>query len=79
MDPETIKELIKETISTTYIQVEGDGSHFHAVIVSKDFEGKTPIERHKMVYSALGNSMKSDIHALSIKAYTPSQWENIKR
>ncbi len=49
------------------------GGHFDLLIVSNDFEGKTQVERHKIIYEALGVLMKTEIHALSIKALTPSE------
>lgn len=50
------------------------GGHFSALIVSETFEGQSPVRRHQMVYAALGELMRADIHALSIKAYTPSEF-----
>lgn len=47
--------------------------HFALTIVSAAFEGKSPIERHRQVYAALGELMHTDIHALSMKAYAPSE------
>ena len=49
--------------------------HFHCIVVSSAFTGKSPLERHRMVYDALGDMMLTDIHALSISASTPSQHE----
>jgi acid stress-induced BolA-like protein IbaG/YrbA len=54
--------------------VEGDGQHFYATIVSPDFAGKRLVQRHQMVYEALGDRMKAEIHALSIKAFTPDEF-----
>jgi acid stress-induced BolA-like protein IbaG/YrbA len=56
------------------VEVAGDGHHFEAVIVSAVFEGKTRIQQHKAVYSALGDRMREEIHALSMKTYTPKEW-----
>lgn len=78
MNPETIKSMIEDGMSTSYVHVEGDGSHFNAVIVSDEFEGKLPVDRHKLVYDVLGDAMKEQIHALSMKTLTPSQWEKQK-
>ncbi|QMU56669.1 MAG: BolA/IbaG family iron-sulfur metabolism protein [Candidatus Mycalebacterium zealandia] len=74
VSPESIKETIEKSIAATHVEVDGDGTHFEAVVVSGDFEGKSPVDRHKLVYSALGDAMKEEIHALSIKTYTPEQW-----
>ena len=49
------------------------GGLFLVTIVSKAFEGQNPLKRHRMVYDALGDAMTTDIHALSIKAYTPAE------
>ncbi|NCU80375.1 MAG: BolA family transcriptional regulator, partial [Burkholderiaceae bacterium] len=48
--------------------------HFYATIVSPDFAGKRLVQRHQMVYEALGDRMKAEIHALSIKAFTPDEF-----
>jgi len=49
------------------------GGHFNVLIVSEAFEGKSTIERHRLVYGALGDAMHRDVHALSIRAYTPGE------
>lgn len=49
------------------------GGHFNVAITSAAFEGKSPIERHRMVFAAMGDAMQTDIHALSIKATAPSE------
>ncbi len=77
MDPKEIKAMIEAGMPGASVEVEGDGTHFEAVIVSKDFEGKTLLERHQEVYKVLGDAMKERIHALSLKTYTPEQWEKI--
>lgn len=78
MDPKEIKALIEAGMPGSSVDVEGDGTHFEAVIVSSDFNGKTLLERHQEVYKILGEAMKERIHALSLKTYTPEQWEKIK-
>ena len=54
---------------------EHGGGHFFATIVATTFEGKSLIQRHQLVYKALGDLMQSDIHAFSIKAYTPNEMD----
>jgi acid stress-induced BolA-like protein IbaG/YrbA len=54
--------------------VQGDGQHFEAVIVSAQFAGKRPIQRHQMVYAVLGDRMREEIHALSMRTLTPEEW-----
>lgn len=78
MDPKEIRTMIEAKLSSTSIEVDGDGTHFEAVIVSPEFEGKSLLERHKLVYEVLGDAMKERIHALSLKTYTPKQWESMK-
>ncbi len=79
METQRIREMIEQGISTSFVEVEGDGTHFQAVVVSEQFRGKSPIERHKLVYAALGDAMESEIHAISIKTYTDDQWEKLKK
>lgn len=78
MDPNEIKALIESGMSNVIVNVDGDGTHFEALIVSTEFEGKSLIERHKLVYGVLGDAMKERIHALSLKTFTPEQWEQSK-
>jgi acid stress-induced BolA-like protein IbaG/YrbA len=72
--PEQVKNYISEKLSCTHLEVEGDGQHFYATIVSPEFAGKRLVQRHQLVYAALGNRMKAEIHALSIKAFTPDEF-----
>ncbi len=72
--PEQVKSYISEQLSCTHIEVEGDGQHFYATIVSPEFAGKRLVQRHQLVYAALGDRMKAEIHALSIKAFTPDEF-----
>ena len=58
--------------------MEGDGSHFQAVIVSNIFNGKSRLDRHKLVYDALGDCFEKEVHALSFKTYTEIEWKNLK-
>jgi BolA family transcriptional regulator, general stress-responsive regulator len=55
---------------------ESGGGHFFATIVSPAFEGKSPVRRHQLVYEALGELMRTEIHALSIKAFTPTEYQH---
>ena len=72
--PEQIRAYIADGLSCEHIAVEGDGQHFFATIVSASFEGKRPIARHQLVYAALGDRMREEIHALSMKTLTPVEW-----
>ena len=79
MNTDEIKTLIENGLTTSFVNVVGDGTHFEAIIVSDEFEDKMLIDRHKLVYGALGDAMKEAIHALSMKTYTPEQWQNIQQ
>ncbi|MCI0455049.1 MAG: BolA family transcriptional regulator [Candidatus Dadabacteria bacterium] len=78
MNAEEIKALIECAMPGSIVNVEGDGTHFEAIVVSSEFEGKGLLEQHQMVYIALGESMRERIHALSLKTYTPDQWKRIE-
>ena len=72
---ETIKQYIENSLPCEFVQIEGDdGYHFQAIIVSSEFRGKRTIQQHQLVYQALGEKMKQDIHALSMRTYTPEEW-----
>ncbi|NOZ09726.1 MAG: BolA/IbaG family iron-sulfur metabolism protein [Gammaproteobacteria bacterium] len=71
--PQDIKQWIEAGLDGSQVECEGDGHHFNAVIVSPDFGGKSMIQQHQMVYSALGDKMKAEIHALSMRTLTPEQ------
>ncbi len=75
MQAETIKRLIEQGLAGARAIVRGDdGAHFEAVIVCDAFEGKSMVEQHQMVYRALGEGMKAEIHALSMRTLTPAQY-----
>nr|WP_229429224.1 BolA/IbaG family iron-sulfur metabolism protein [Massilia sp. ST3] len=69
-----IHSYISAGLECTHLQVQGDGRHFTAVIVSPAFAGKRPIQRHQLVYAALGDRMREEIHALSMKTLTPEEF-----
>ncbi|NBT34140.1 MAG: BolA family transcriptional regulator [Betaproteobacteria bacterium] len=72
--PEDIQRYIADGLSCDHLEVSGDGHHFEAVIVSPAFEGKRLIARHQLVYAALGDRMRAEIHALSMKTLSPAEW-----
>ncbi len=72
--PELIHGYISAGLECTHLDVKGDGHHFEAVIVSPAFAGKCPIQRHQIVYAALGDRMREEIHALSMKTLTPEEF-----
>ncbi len=73
--PEAIHSYIAAGLECTHLQVEGDGQHFQALIVSPAFAGKRLIQRHQLVYAALGDRMREEIHALSMKTLTPDEYQ----
>ena len=73
--PEDVKSYIAQGLECEHLEVGGDGQHFEAVIVSAAFAGKRLIARHQLVYAALGDRMKAEIHALSMKTLTPEEWQ----
>ncbi|MFA5081466.1 MAG: BolA family protein [Hydrogenophilaceae bacterium] len=75
--PQQIKAWLEAALPCEHVQVEGDGQHFDAVIVSAEFHGKTRVGQHQVVYKALGDHMVSDIHALSMKTLTPEDWQKL--
>ncbi|MDR2877353.1 MAG: BolA family transcriptional regulator [Chromatiales bacterium] len=77
MAPEQIKHLIEAGLPGAQVDVTGDGAHFEAIVVSEVFRGKGALEKHRLVYSTLGDRMGTGvIHALSIRAFTPEEWQN---
>ena len=74
MQPENIEQLIREGLDGAEVRVmSDDNTHFEAIVISSDFEGKRPLARHQMVYGTLGDLVGGEIHALSIKAMTPAE------
>ena len=72
--PEDVKRFIAQGLDCEHLDVVGDGRHFEALIVSAAFAGKRPVQRHQLVYAALGERMREEIHALSMKTLTPAEW-----
>ncbi|NLY27585.1 MAG: BolA family transcriptional regulator [Alcaligenaceae bacterium] len=73
--PEQVRQYIADNLPCEHLEVSGDGSHFEATIVSTEFEGKRLIARHQRVYAALGDRMKAEIHALSMRTLTPAEYK----
>ena len=72
--PKYIEQAIQAGLACDHVQVAGDGQHFQAVIVSTAFAGLSRIKRHQLVYGALGDKMREEIHALSMQTLTPDEW-----
>ena len=76
--PEDVRRYIAAGLQCEHLQVDGDGRHFDAIVVSSAFEGRSRVQRHQLVYAALGDRMRAEVHALSIKALTPAEWQALK-
>lgn len=76
--PEDIKSYIAQNMDCEVLEVEGDGHHFSALIVSREFDGASRIARHQRVYAALGDRMRQEIHALSMRTLTPAEYQEQK-
>lgn len=79
MQIDEIKRLIEAGLEGSIVEIDGDGTHFNAVIVSAAFAGKSLVQQHQMVYRTLGDRMGRDIHALSMQTHTPDEWARIKQ
>ncbi len=76
MDTARVEALIQDGLPGAQVHVTGDGRHFEALVVSDAFEGKSLIQRHRMVLATVNAEIASDeLHALSIKAKTPAEWQ----
>lgn len=75
MSETLIKELIESGIPDAEVMVTGDGTHFEAIIVSEAFAGKSAVQKHQLVYKAMGDKMGREIHALSMQTLTPEEWK----
>lgn len=76
IQPDEIRGLIAGGLACDHCEVSGDGHHFEAVVVSAEFRGKSRVQRHQLVYSALGDRMRGEIHALSMRTLTPEEWRS---
>ena len=72
--PESIQRSLVAGLPCEHVEVTGDGAHFEAIVVSTAFAGLTRVRQHQLVYGALGDRMREEIHALSMQTLTPAQW-----
>jgi acid stress-induced BolA-like protein IbaG/YrbA len=77
--PEDVQTYIEQGLECELVRVAGDGHHFEAVIVSPAFRGRSRVHQHQLVYRALGERMREEIHALSMQTFTPEDWAAAKR
>ena len=73
--PESIKQSITAGLACAHVEVAGDGTHWEALVVSPAFDGLSRIKQHQLVYAAMGDRMREEVHALSMQTLTPAQWE----
>ncbi len=71
---ESVRRSIESGLVCEHLEVIGDGEHFQALVVSRAFAGKSRVQRHQLVYAALGGRMREEIHALSMRTLTPEEW-----
>jgi acid stress-induced BolA-like protein IbaG/YrbA len=79
MDVTELQQMIERGLPGAHVEVRdttGGGDHFEALVVSEQFEGKGLVERHQVVYAALGDAMRQAVHALVLKTLTPAQYQN---
>jgi acid stress-induced BolA-like protein IbaG/YrbA len=74
VEASSIEDSIRAGLDCTHLAVQGDGAHFEAVIVSPAFAGLSRVRQHQLVYAALGERMREEIHALSMKTLSPDEW-----
>ncbi len=80
MSPEDVRQRIAAGLPDCEITVTGDGSHFEVVAVGAVFEGLTPVKKQQLVYGTVNDLITSgELHALTIKAYTPAEWEQARK
>ena len=72
--PESVRSGIEAGLACEHCEVVGDGQHFQALVVSAQFAGRNRVQRHQLVYKALGDRMREEIHALSMQTLTPEEW-----
>ncbi len=76
--PDDVRRYIEEGLGCQHVEVSGDGHHFEAIIVSEAFRGRSRVQQHQLVYKALGERMREEIHALSMQTFTPEDWASAK-
>lgn len=75
METEAISHLIRAGLPAAEVSVQGDGSHFEAIVIGEVFDGLTPIKRQRLVMDTVREQLVSgELHALSIKTFTPEEW-----
>ena len=76
---ESIRRSIESGLACEHVDVSGDGHHFEALVVSAAFAGLSRVKQHQLVYAAMGDRMREEVHALSMLTLTPEQWAERRR
>ena len=80
MNPEDVQKMIEAGLPDCEVKVTGDGSHFDAVVIGEVFDGMSLVKKQQKVYATLGDKITSgEVHALTIKTFTPSEWEKAQK
>ena len=80
MNPEDVQKMIEAGLPDCEVKVTGDGSHFEAVVIGEVFDGMSLVKKQQKVYATLGDKITSgEVHALTIKTFTPSEWEKAQK
>ncbi len=80
MTPQEVQQMIQAGLPDCEVKVEGDGSHFEAIVIGDEFEGLSLVKKQQKVYATLGDKITSgELHALTIKTYTPTEWEKAQK
>lgn len=78
ISPDELKTMIQAKLPTSQVQVQdltGGGDHYQAIVISPEFAGKSLVQQHQLVYSAVNSVMATEeLHALALKTYTPENW-----
>ncbi|HKJ87799.1 MAG TPA: BolA/IbaG family iron-sulfur metabolism protein [Gammaproteobacteria bacterium] len=74
MDAETVKAKVQAELPEAQVVVQGEGDRFGVLVVAQEFEGMPKVKQHRKVYAALGEELKSQVHALEVKTFTPDQY-----
>ena len=80
MTSEELQTIIASGLACEHVELSGDGRHWYATVVSSAFEGQRLSQRHQRVYATLGGRLQTDeVHALSMKTYTPAEWAAVPK
>ena len=80
MNPEDVEKMIQAGLPDCEVKVEGDGSHFEAVVIGEMFNGMSLVKKQQAVYKTLGDKITSgEVHALTIKTFTAEEYAKAQK